>query len=103
LPDGEHQITTGLFESHNGIQFIGVIGGVFDGKPWAMPTQHAIDRVEHGALRFFTTDNGKRAEVKVGNSRVASFLTTVSDDTKLNNLDVIVAHNPLRSDYTLWD
>jgi hypothetical protein len=103
LPDGEHQISTGIFESHNGIQFIGIIGGTFDGKPWAMPTQYAIHRVEQGGLRFFTMNDGKRAEVKVGNTLVASFLTTAADNTKLNNLDVIVENNPLRSDYVLWE
>jgi hypothetical protein len=48
-------------------------------------------------------NDGKRAEVKVGNSLVASFLTTAADDTKLNNLDVIVKNNPLHSDYVFWE
>lgn len=68
-----------------------------------MPTQYAIHRVEKGGLRFFTMNDGKRAEVKVGNSLVASFLTTAADDTKLNNLDVIVKNNPLHSDYVFWE
>jgi hypothetical protein len=68
-----------------------------------MPTQYAIHRVEQGGLRFFTMNDGKRAEVKVGNTLVALFLTTAADNTKLNNLDVIVENNPLRSDYILWE
>jgi hypothetical protein len=102
LPDGEHQISTGIFSHHNGIQFIWIIGGIFEGKNWAMQTQYAIQRMEKGGLRFFTMETGERAEVKIGHSVVASFLTTTADDTKLNNLDVIVEKNPIRFDYILW-
>ena len=102
LPDGEYRISTGIFEYHNGIRFIGIVGGEFEGKTWALQTQYAITRVKGGGLRFYTLEGGERANVTVGNTLVASFLTTVADDTTLNNLDQIVDKNPLQSDYVLW-
>ena len=103
LPNGEYQITAGLMESHNDIPFIAIIGGTFNGKPWAMFTTQAIKRVQDGSLKFFTEEGGERAEVKIGHSLVAAFLTTDADSTKANNLDVIVKKNPLLGALVFWE
>jgi hypothetical protein len=104
LPDGEYQISCCLFESHNSIPFIAIVGGTIGGQPWWMETQHAIKRMQQGGLTFFTLADGKRAEVLIGHSLAFPFLTTAADNTLNNNLDVIANNNPCQipADFILW-
>jgi hypothetical protein len=94
LPDGEHQISCALFDYHNGIRYVGIIGGVWDGKSWAMSTDQAITRMQQGGLSLYTWADGKKAAVKIGHSLVHAFLTTSADATEENNLDVIAQEHP---------
>jgi hypothetical protein len=93
LPNGTYQITCANFRSHNGIEYVGVIGGNFNGKPWTMVTDNAIARVQRGELSFFTEVGNQRATVVIGHSLVASFLTTSADATVENNLDYMARNN----------
>ena len=101
LPNGEHQITGATFHYHNGIAYIGVVGGTWNGKPWAMAIEEAIVRVKNGSLSFYTLEDGKKARVLIGNSLLFDFLTTSPDGTKENNLDVIAQKHPLKTT-DLW-
>lgn len=60
-----------------------------------MSAREAIVRMKKGDLTFYTTGDGERADVQIGNSLLSPFRTTAPDDMKLNNLDSIAANNPV--------
>jgi hypothetical protein len=68
LPNGEYQITIATFSYHNGIAYVGAIGGEISGKQWVMQIQQAIARVQNGELSLYTFADGERAAVSVGHS-----------------------------------
>jgi hypothetical protein len=104
LPDGDWLITNASFRSSSGIDYIYAIGGPIEDQVWTLTVDDAIARMQSGALSFHTVSpiDGSIAEVRIGHSLVASFLTTAADHTETNNLDYLAAHYPLPEEPVYW-
>jgi len=64
------------------------VGGFKDGQHWKIPIDTAINHIESGKWRFYTLENGVRAEVirKVHPHSGRKYLTTSPDGYAGNNL-----------------
>ena len=56
------------------------------GESWKLSEASAIRRIRNGTDTFFTTVNGRRANVVVAQRNGVPYLKTTIDDTPLDNL-----------------
>ena len=64
------------------------VGGTYNQERWKISIDTAINHIETGKWRFFTFENGQRAEVvrKIHPQSGRKYLTTTPDGYAANNL-----------------
>ena len=67
------------------------VGGVYDGIPWQMSQQAAIDAIEHGKYAFFVTIFNTVIDVTVTEYNDKKYLSTREDVGELHHLLVLPA------------
>ncbi len=88
LPPGDYRIDCVEVWAHNGHPFIGIVGGPKpDGTRWLYTEATIVDLVRNGSCTFYTTEDGRRADIVIERSQTGwDYLKTVADDFEPNNL-----------------
>jgi hypothetical protein len=88
LPPGAYRIDCVTHWSHNGNQYIGLLGGALpDGTHWKLPESVVISLIRNASCSFFTDEGGRQADVVIEKGPTGLVhLTTIGDGFSPNNL-----------------